>query len=67
MRSQIDGPLKELLKHSLEFSQNCVSEQKEGNKIIVDIMGKRKLLMGYLRGLVGFCKIYYGMFWGLWE
>jgi len=40
------------------FNQNFVADKKERNKIIRDLMGRCKPLMGYVRGLVRFCKTF---------
>lgn len=42
------------------FNLNFVVDKKEGNQIIIDLMGNCKLLMGYLRGFERLCKTYYG-------
>ena len=60
--SLLDGLLKAPLKALRRLNQNFVTSKKEIN--IIDHKGINKLIFGYLKGFVRFCRTYYRMFRG---
>lgn len=61
-----DGPATEGATQGLEEFQPglCNWEEGVGNVFTMGLVGKSKLVWGYLRRLVGLCKTFYGMLEG---